>query len=286
MAIYKRTWRPYSGTLTPDWSRFLILYRASSRTLFQSKAITSFFVLCFVFPLLCLLGIYANEHLGSLSLLIGKAPSFLTVDGNFFYTFLNIQGAMAFLLTAFIGPGLVSPDLANGALPLYLCRPLSRSEYVLGKMSTLAITLSWVTWVPGLILFAVQSSLGGWSWMTQNFWIARGIVLGSVMWIVVLSLLSLAISAWVKWRIAAGALLLAIFFMGSGFAHAVNAVLRTQQGFLIDLSNLASVVWRDLMLSEEELPMPAGEAWTALAACAGLCLFLVLRKIRANEVTR
>src|SRR6266852_1287555 len=70
--------------------------------------------------------------------------------------FVSVQGVFAFLLTAFTGPGLISPDLANGALPLYFCRPFSRAEYVIGKSSVLAILLSQITWVPGLVLFAVQ----------------------------------------------------------------------------------------------------------------------------------
>ena len=151
---------------------------------------------------------------------------------NSFRSISAVQAAFAFVLTAFIGPGLVSPDLANGALTLYLCRPLSRTEYVLGKMSVLLITLSWITWIPGLVLFFVQASLSGWQWMWDNAWIAGAIVLGSLVWILVLALAALALSAWVKWRIVAGALLLGMFFLGAGFARAINAVLRTQQGYL------------------------------------------------------
>ena len=57
-------------------------------------------------------------------------------------SFLSVQGVFAFLLTAYAGPGLISPDLSNNALPLYLCRPISRTEYVLSKMAVLFIPLS------------------------------------------------------------------------------------------------------------------------------------------------
>ena len=40
-------------------------------------------------------------------------------------------------------------------MPLYLARPFSRTEYVLGKASTLVILLSLLTWIPGLFLFGV-----------------------------------------------------------------------------------------------------------------------------------
>jgi hypothetical protein len=69
---------------------------------------------------------------------------------------------MALFLAAFVGPGQVSPDLANNALSLYLARPFSRVEYVLGKMSVLAILMSLMTWMPGLLLFGLQGYLEGW----------------------------------------------------------------------------------------------------------------------------
>jgi len=286
MAVYKRTYRGYSGELTAAWSRFLVLFRYSRRNLFRSKFLTAFFVLCFFFPLLCLLGIYANDHISAFGFLGQRSGSLLKIDGKFFLLFLGVQSSLAFILTAFIGPGLVSPDLANGALTLYLCRPLSRVEYIIGKMSVLVIVLSWVTWIPGLVLFFVQASLSGWDWMISNSWIAGGVVLGAWLWILCISLLALALSAWVKWRIAAGALLLAFLFMGSGFAQAINRVLQTQQGNLIDISKLIAIVWQDLLHDSAERPIPAGEAWFALLVFAIFCFYLLMKKIKANEVVR
>ena len=58
----------------------------------------------------------------------------------------------------------ISPDLSNNALPLYLCRPINRTEYILGKMAVLFIPLSCITWIPGLLLFAIQAGLQGQGW--------------------------------------------------------------------------------------------------------------------------
>src|ERR1700683_2303891 len=153
MAVYKRTYRGYAGGLTAPWSRFLVLFRYSRRNLFRSKFLTGFFVLCFFFPLLCALGIYANDHLSAFSFLGQRGGPLFKVDGRFFLMYLSFQSGLAFILTAFIGPGLVSPDLSNGALTLYLCRPLSRVEYVIGKLSVLAIILSSVSWISRPALF-------------------------------------------------------------------------------------------------------------------------------------
>src|SRR5882672_8114871 len=179
VAVYRRTYTSYAGALTPAWSRCLVLFRYSRKNLFRSKLQTGLFVLSFFFPLACLIMIYLANNLSFLEN-IGASNQLIKIDNKFFFFFMDVQGVLAFVLTAFTGPGLISPDLANGALPLYFCRPFSRAEYVLGKASVLAILLSQITWVPGLVLFAVQSSLAGSAWTWEHLWIAGSIILSSL----------------------------------------------------------------------------------------------------------
>ena len=285
MAVYRRTYTSYSGSLTPAWSRCLVLFRYSRKNLFRSKLQTALFVLCFFYPLLCLGAIYLAHNLSVLES-FGANDRMLRIDNRFFFTFMNVQGVLAFVLTAFTGPGLISPDIANGALPLYFCRPFSRAEYVLGKASVLAIVLSQITWIPGLVLFVVQSSLAGPEWTWQHLWIAGSLVLSSVIWIAILSLLAMALSAWVKWRIVAGALLLAVLFFGAGFGQAINGVMRTQAGHFIDIVYLMATVWNSLFRIDSERSMSSAEACIALLIYCGVCLMLLVRKVRAYEVVK
>jgi ABC-2 type transport system permease protein len=217
---------------------------------------------------------------------MGVPMGVLSIDNKFFFHFMGVQGVFAFLLTAFAGPGLISPDLANGALPLYFCRPFSRAEYVLGKSSVLAILLSQITWVPGLILFAMQAGLAGASWTWANLWIAGSLIASSLIWIAILSLLAMALSAWVKWRIVAGALLLGVMFFGAGFAQAINAVLRTDAGHFFDVAYLMGTVWNGLFQVDVEHAIPVMQAWVALVGYCAICLALLMRKVRAYEVIR
>ena len=169
---------------------------------------------------------------------------------------------------------------------MYLCRPFSRAEYVLGKSSVLAILLSQITWIPGLALFALQASLAGAAWTWANLWIAGSLVLSSLLWIAILSLLAMALSAWVKWRIVAGALLLAVMFFGAGFGQAINTVLRTESGNFFNLAFLMGTVWNALFQVSPDHAIPVSEAWIALLVYCAICLGLLLRKVRAYEVVR
>lgn len=285
MAVYRRSYKPYSGTLSAPWSRFLVLFRYSRRNLFRSKFLTVFFVLCFFWPIVCLVGIYL-AHSASFLTKLGVPPDLISIDNRFFLIFMSVQGVLAFLLTAFAGPGLISPDLANGALPLYFCRPFSRTEYVLGKSSVLGILVSEITWIPGLILFVIQGSFAGASWTWHNLWIVGSLILSSLILIAILSLLAMALSAWVKWRVVAGALLLAVMFFGAGFAQAINAVLHIDGGYFFDLTYLVSTVWTNLFSVDSGRAISAGEAWIAILVYCSVCLWLLMRKVHAYEVVR
>ncbi|HSO76026.1 MAG TPA: hypothetical protein VLU47_14420, partial [Blastocatellia bacterium] len=179
MAVYEHTYKPYAGPLTPEWSRFLIIPRHAYRDVFKSKLFTAFFALCFVCPLVMAILIYLRHNVAALAILEVNVRDLVSVNAGFFQVFTGIQTGLAFLLTVLIGPVLISRDLANNALPLYLCRPFSRTEYVIGKMSVLMILISAITWVPGLLLFAFAAYLEPGSWFASNYWIAGSIFAAS-----------------------------------------------------------------------------------------------------------
>jgi ABC-2 type transport system permease protein len=296
MAVYKHRYTRYRGDLTAGWQRLLVLPRYAYRRVFRSRFFLAFFVLCFVAPLGAAVLIYLRHNLSALALLGIPAEAMLPVDAGFFKTLLGIQGGLAFLLTVFVGPGLVSPDLTHNALPLYFSRPFSRAQYVLGKLSVLFILLSAVTWIPLALLFLLQANLAGDGWMMENARILAAIVLGSWVWLLSLSLPALALSAWVRWRAVAGALLFAVFIVGRGFRHAFNEILVTRWGELFDINRMVQIIWNWLFLGEELESqrirgvtietIPVWSAWVGLGILFGFCLLLLARRLRAYEVVR
>ncbi|SPE35767.1 conserved membrane hypothetical protein [Candidatus Sulfopaludibacter sp. SbA3] len=300
MAVYKKTYRPYDGEMTSPLARLLVIPRYALDDLHRSKFLTTFFICSFIYPLVCALIIYV-QHNASVLRLFGaeNAQRLISINVTFFQALLGWQSMLALFLGAFIGPGLVSPDLANNALSLYLARPFSRVEYVIGKMTVLLILMSCMTWIPGVLLFGLQGYLEGWQWMVDNQRLAWGMFFGSWVWILILALLALALSAWVKWKPAAGGLMFGLFFVAAGFGATVNAVQRTKWGHLLQISNIVGQVWVWLfegnnpttsgaiffrVTQGEELPLWC--CWAALAALAGICLYMLARKIRGAEVVR
>ena len=170
MAVYEHLYRAYEGESQSALSRFLVIPRYAVRDVFKSKLFTAIFILCFIYPLIATILVYLHHNANALALLQINVVELLPIDASFFRTLLEVQGAFAFILTVLVAPPLISRDLSNNALPLYLCRPLSRSEYVLGKMAVVVFLLSLMTWIPGLLIFLFQASLAGFAWLLANLW--------------------------------------------------------------------------------------------------------------------
>jgi len=306
MAVYEQTYKPYKGKLTPDWSRFLILPRNTLRGVFNSKLFTAFYVICFIPSLIEAVLIYLHHNITALAIMNLNARQLIPIDGSFFQTWVVVQGAFAFVVAILVGPPLVSRDLRNNALPLYLCRPFSRTEYVMGKMSVLLILLSWITWVPQLLMFLFQSYLEGFAWLKSNLWIASGIIIAGLVWTLLLALLSQTISAVVKWRIVASGAMLGIVIIPSVFAGIVNVLFQTRWANIISLSALMwnitaglfgtfdrvtgtiqigdfeGNVVREIQLLEP----PLWVCWAALFIFSAVCLAILHWKVKAYEVVR
>jgi ABC-type transport system involved in multi-copper enzyme maturation permease subunit len=307
MAVYEQTYKPYTGKLTPEWSRFLIIPRHAFRAVFKSKLFTAFYVVCFLPVLVEAVMIYLHHNVAALTIMKINARQLYLIDGSFFQAFVYFQGGLAFFVALLLGPPLVSRDLRNNALPLYLCRPFTRTEYVVGKMSVLLILLSFITWVPQLLMFFFQSYLEGFQWFRDNLWLASAIVINGIVWVLLLSLLSQTVSALLKWRIVASAAMLGIVFIPSAFGSVfINVLFQTKVGDLISLFALMyhvtsglfgtydavgarfSVTDFDDNILREVVIMnpPLWACWTALFIFCAACLALLSWKVKAYEVVK
>ena len=305
MAVYEQTYKPYTGRLTPEWSRFLIIPRHAFRAVFKSKLFTAFYVLCFLPLLVEAVLIYLHHNVTALAIMKVDTQNLLQIDGSFFQAFVYVQGIFAFFVGLLVGPPLVSRDLRNNALPLYLCRPFSRTEYVVGKMSVLLILLSWITWIPQLLMFLFQSYLEGFAWFRANLWMASSIVIAGVVWVLLLALLSQTVSALLKWRIVASAAMLGIVFIPSVFGSVfINILFQTKLGDLVSLFALMGHVTSGLFGTYDRVAgrftvedfntvreiviinPPLWACWTALFLFSATCLALLSWKVKAYEVVK
>ena len=284
MAVYRHGYHRYRGRIAGPWTRFMVLPRFSWRRLFQQRLVVLLTAVAMIWPLLCALFIYITNHAELLQGLDRDFLDFIKVDGKFFLVFMDVQAAFAIFLAALVGPGLIAPDLSNNALPLYFSRPITRFGYALARLTVLFGMLSIITWVPGLLLFSMQVGMAGTWWLWANWTLGGAIIAGFAIWVLLVSMVALTGSAYVKWRVVAGALVLAFFFLLSGVSVMVNGVFRVTWGHVLNPAWAVNRIWC-AMLGVNPPEGPGAAASVAVLAALILVLVAVLeRKLRPVEV--
>jgi ABC-2 type transport system permease protein len=293
--VYDRRYRGWEGERRPPRAAIATLARYGLAEVFSSRLLLVLFVAaCLPFVVFATI-VYVAHNLELLTLfeISNATPLHENLQGTLFFYFLVVQSNLAFVLASFAGPNLVGPDLVHGAMPLYLSRPLGRADYVAGKLAILLVLLSAVTWVPGLLLVGLQAALAEPGWLAAHWRLPMAMFVGSWVWILLLSLFALAISAWIRWRPLATGALFGAMIVTSAFGAAVQETLDTRWGKLLMPVEMLKSIWIQLfgplrmfagIDPGEQLPEVA--AWAGLAGLGLLALALLRRRIRAFEVVR
>ena len=108
-----------------------------------------------------------------------------------------------------------------------------------------------------------------------------------------LSLISLAVSAWVKLRIVATGVIFCAFLVPAGLGAIFNAILSTYWGSLLNFSELFRLILVKGFRLESEfldrpgLPqIPLFAAWMMMILVCVLSLYILNTRLQAREVVR
>ncbi|MGC4065729.1 MAG: hypothetical protein QM784_13985 [Polyangiaceae bacterium] len=288
MTVFRRHYQPYDGALTPRRLRCLVPTRYAFAELRRSRAILGFTFIASLPPLVGVSVVYLL-HNPAARVLLGfmKLTELLRVDAAFFVHALATQCFFGFVLAAWIGPSLMRGDLANGALPLYLSRPLSRFEYVFGKALVILGLGSLVTWLPVLLLYVENGILAGNGWWYSHLRIALGLVVGGTLWCAVVALYTLALSAWIKWRLLASSTAIGLYLICAGFGEALENAARTPWGRLLDFGHVFRMLWTALFGAKPLEPtVPIFAAWALVTFVAGASTCVLALRVRPRENSR
>jgi ABC-2 type transport system permease protein len=279
MPIYDQGYRRYEARAPLRKARFWPITREALRLVLSKRAFLALIAGAFLPFVVRVIQIYIVTR-------FPEAGRILPIDGRLFGDFLNQQVGFAILLSIFGASGLVANDLRTGAILAYLSRPLTRRDYVLGKLLVpLCLNLA-VTLVPGLLLYLAGLALAPELYLKWELaWIGPAIVVHGLAISLVVSLLTLAISSLSRSARVAG---LGLFGMILGL-EMVRLIL--QQGFRQPYAMLLSVQ-TDLRalgvalfgLSDRQVVMGWGWPALVLAVLSLACLAILRSRVRAVEI--
>ncbi len=217
-----------------------------------------------------------------------EAGRVLPVDGRLFGEFLSGQLGFALLVSVFGGAGLIANDLRTGAILVYLSRPLTRVDYILGKLCALLSLNLFVTLAPALMLWIVAVSLAPEQFATLKLlWLPPAIVLHALVIGLAMGLMALAVSSLSKSARVAG-LAFAGLFIGLEIARGVlRGMFRTPETGLVSLQGNLHALGNALFgIQHRFFNQPWPLAALALLVMAALSLWVLRARVRAVEVVQ
>jgi ABC-2 type transport system permease protein len=214
MPIHDQSYRHYGGGKAPGGRAWTVIAAAGIRNFLRRRA----FIGWMLFALIPFFG-RAIQFWGSANL---PTMSALAPSASTFRDFLGQQDFFVFVITIWVGAGLIANDRRANALQIYLSKPLMRSEYIFGKLAVLATFLLLVTLVPAMLLLLLKVAFdGSMRFLTANLFLLPAIVVGSLIQVALASFTMLALSSLSK-----SARYVAILYVGiTFFTSAIYGVL-------------------------------------------------------------
>jgi len=277
MPIHDQGYRRYGGQRAPRGRAWTVIAKAGIRTRLGQRAFLALLLLSWLPFLVRAVQLYAAANL--------PQAAFLAPTPGLFRQFLEQQGIFVFFLTVYGGAGLIAHDRRANALQIYLSKPVTRAEYVFGKLAILMVWLLLVTWVPAILLLVVQIAFAGnVEFFTGNLYLFPAITMFAFLEVITVSTAMLALSSLSNSSRYVGILYAALLF----FSEALFGVLRLVAGNTrlswisvpFDLNQVGDAIFR--LPLRYDTPWPLSLAVLVLLVVASG--FVLERRVRGIEV--
>jgi ABC-type transport system involved in multi-copper enzyme maturation permease subunit len=201
-----------------------------------------------------------------------------------FRDFLTRQQFFVFIITIVLG-GLIADDRRANALQLYLSKPITRVEYILGKAAPLLILILSVTLVPALCLLLIQIVFSGsFSFLTNNWFLLPAITLASLIRALLSTFMILALSSLSKSRRFVAIMYAGLIFFTSSMHQILRQITGSRAWAAISPGNMVDVFTDWVFRVRGPQPVPVFVAVLVIVGLIAVSLWILERRVRPVEV--
>ena len=252
MPIHDQGYRRYGGDKARKGTGWMVITRAGIRTFFAKRMFLGLLLVSWFPFFVRAVQIYAAANL--------PQAAFLAPTPETFRQFLDQQQTFVFFVTVYVGAGLIANDRRANALQIYLSKPLTRTEYIFGKLSILMVFLTLVTWLPAIVLLIVQISFAGnFTFFKNNIFLFPAITVFSFVQVTMVASAMLALSSLSKSSRYVGILYTAVIFFTQAIYGVLYAVTRSTamswMSFSANLTQVGDVIFRQPLKYETPWPV-------------------------------
>jgi ABC-2 type transport system permease protein len=277
MPIHDQGYRRYGGSKAAVGQGWMVIARAGIRTMLARRAFLGLLLFAWLPFFVRAVQFYAAANLPQAQLLAPTAETFRQ--------FLEQQETFVFFVTVYVGAGLIANDRRANALQIYLSKPLSRTEYVFGKLAILVAFLLLVTWIPAIVLLLVQIAFAGnFTFFRNNLFLFPAITVFSFIEVIMVATAMLALSSMSNSSRYVGIMYAAVIFFSSAVYGVLYLVTRSTSlswiSFTANLSQVGNVIFRQPLKYATPWPVSLF-AIVAIVVISGIVLE---RRVRGVEV--
>jgi ABC-2 type transport system permease protein len=278
--IHDQGYRRYGGSKARTGSGWTVIARAGIRTFLSKRAFLGLLLISWFPFFVRAVQFYAAANLTSI-----PQASLLKPSADTFRQFLEQQQMFVFFVTVYVGAGLIANDRRANALQIYLSKPLTRTEYIFGKLVVLMTFLALVTWLPAILLLIVQIAFAGnFTFFQNNAFLFPAITLFAFIEVVLASSTMLALSSLSKSSRYVAILYTGVIFFTQAVYGVLYAVTRSTAlswlSFSNNLAQIGDVIFRQT--PKYDTPWPVSLLMIGLIV--GLSALILERRVRGVEV--
>ncbi len=218
MPIHDQSYRRYGGAKAALGRSWMVIAKAGIMTMIRKRAFIGLLLFAWLQFVILAVRLYIAAN-------YPQAEAILPTDPKMFREFLERQDFFVFVMTIYVGAGLIANDRRANALQIYQSKPLLRSEYIAGKAAVLFTFLMLVTWVPGILLLFLQVMFkGSFEFLRANLFLFPAITVASVLQALVATFTMLALSSLSKSSRYVGILYAGIIFFTAAIFGVMLAI--------------------------------------------------------------
>jgi ABC-2 type transport system permease protein len=278
MPIHDQGYRRYAGRRRPHGTAWWVIARQQMRAVLSQKRYLALLLVAWIPFVARVVQIYLAANF--------QQAAFLATSAQLFRGFLDQQGLFVFLLIVGAS-GAIADDRRANALQVYLSKPLTRVEYIAGKLfAPLAFVLS-VTLLPAVLLLIVHVAFSGsLTFVVQNLYLLPAILLYSIVLALLGTFTMVALSSLSKSRRFTALTFTGLFFFTSAMFLALRNITGSRLWALISPRDMLTVIGDAAFRIPGERAVPLWAALLGVTVIIGLSVLVLERRIRGVEVVK
>jgi ABC-2 type transport system permease protein len=275
--IHDQGYRRYGGGREPHGRSWWVIARAGLLSRVRERRVIALLLGAWLPFLVRAVQIYASANF--------QQVAFLAPTPQMFREYLEQQSIFVFIVCIMIGAGLIADDRRANALQIYLSKPLSRVEYIVGKLITLAIVLAFVTWLPAMCLLLLQMLFAGSTkFLTEHLFLIPAITLFAGLQVFVSSFTMLALSSMSKSRRFVAMMYAGALFFTAAMYQALRAITTSTAWAAISPRDTMNVIADGIFRIQGPRPIPVAAAVVVVAVLIAASIWVLERRVRGVEV--